>query len=589
MSFSQKISGRERATNKWWSSAATMLAATLVLSVPAAAQSPEVESEYEGQASSDRSNSSEATDSVIVKYEKGVDSVEQDAVLREEGVDKEKNLDLINADAVEVADQQVEEAIEILEANPEVEYAEPDRVVRPLVYRDEPRFRELWGLHNTGQKIMNRTGKPNVDINALQASNTTQSRKPVVVAVLDDGVDFAHPDLADRAWNNPDEVPGNGEDDDKNGYVDDTNGWNFHQNNNKVHKHQQDFHGTHVAGTIAASANGRGVVGVAPNVKIMAVKWLGPSGSRISRAIKAIEYAKKEGAKISNNSWGYEGRPSRALEEAIQSSEMLFVAAAGNGGRDRKGDDNDTNPNNTIYPSSYSLPNILSVAAIDNRGELARFSNYGIKSVDLAAPGMNILSTFPENEYGYLSGTSMATPHAVGTAALVASKSPHKLNRPTSLKKAIMKNGRSLASVRGKTVTGDLVDAKAAVKDTTTVQARRCTIKGTKSADILIGTVRQDVICGLEGNDIIRGSGGNDIIYGDTGNDILNGDSGRDRIISGAGKDVVRGGVGKDRLYGGSNRDVLNTREGRGGDLANGGSGRDVCSADPKDKVLRCP
>ena len=217
----------------------------------------------------------------------------------------------------------------------------------------------------------------------------------MVVAVIDDGADLSHPDLQGQGWTNPDEIAGNGVDDDNNGYVDDTNGWDFYNRDNTVHDMLEDAHGTHVAGTIAGSENGEGVVGVAPGVKVMPVKWLGPFGGRLSDAIKAIEYAKKEGARISNNSWGYEGKPSRALEETIRRSGMLFVAAAGNGGRDGRGDDNDADPNRSAYPASYDLPNVLSVAAANNQGRLAGFSNYGKRSVDIAAPGVDILSSVP--------------------------------------------------------------------------------------------------------------------------------------------------------------------------------------------------
>src|SRR5215216_546353 len=186
---------------------------------------------------------------------------------------------------------------------------QPNFTYYPAGYGDEPRFGELWGLNNTGQN----GGTPNVDINGLEASAITIGDPNLVVAVIDDGVDFSHPDLAERAWTNPGEVPNNGDDDDNNGYVDDVNGWDFHHNDATVHD-VHDNHGTHVAGTIAASVNGEGVVGVAPNVEIMALKFLGPRGGAVSNAIKAIEYAKSKGAKISNNSWSGGGY-SQALKE----------------------------------------------------------------------------------------------------------------------------------------------------------------------------------------------------------------------------------------------------------------------------------
>jgi subtilisin family serine protease len=208
-----------------------------------------------------------------------------------------------------------------------------------------------------------------------------------VVAVIDDGVNFSHPELAGRAWTNPGEVPNNNLDD-ANGYVDDVNGWDFYNRDKTVHDSGVDAHGTHVSGTIAASVDGQGVVEVAPNVKIMALKFLGPEGGYTSDAILAIQYAKAEGAKISNNSWGG-GSYDQALYDAINNSGSLFVAAAGNNGSN--------NDDYRFYPASYDLPNILSVAAVNNQGKLASFSNYGATSVDIAAPGVGILSAVPGN------------------------------------------------------------------------------------------------------------------------------------------------------------------------------------------------
>jgi subtilisin family serine protease len=172
-----------------------------------------------------------------------------------------------------------------------------------------------------------------VDINGKETSTLSRGDPNLVVAVIDDGVDFTHPDLAARAWTNPGEVPNNDLDDDANGYIDDVNGWDFRHDDNTLHDSGGDFHGTHVAGTIAASVNGQGIVGVAPNIKIMALKFIGPEGGATSDAIRAIGYAKSKGVKISNNSWG--GSPySQALKDVIGASGSLFVASAGNGGSD---------------------------------------------------------------------------------------------------------------------------------------------------------------------------------------------------------------------------------------------------------------
>lgn len=202
-------------------------------------------------------------------------------------------------------------------------------------------------------------------MDAKEASAVTQGDSNLVVAVIDDGVDFLHPDLENRAWTNPGETPNNNTDDDGNGKIDDVNGWDFFHEDNTVYD--------------------EGIVGVAPNVKIMALKFLGPNGGSTSDAILAIQYAKSKGAKLSNNSWGGGGY-SQALKNAIDASGSLF-AAAGNSGTN-----NDTTP---MYPASYTGANILSVAAINNQGNLAGFSNYGAKSVDVSAPGVDVLSSIP--------------------------------------------------------------------------------------------------------------------------------------------------------------------------------------------------
>jgi subtilisin family serine protease len=389
---------------------------------------------------------------VIVKYREGVGSTARSNVLRKEGLEKKKDLDLIGAEVGKVKGQSVEQAIRDLESRPDVEYAEPDYIVQSTGYADEPRFGELWGLHNTGQAVGSApAGTEDVDVNALEASAMTQGDPNLAVAVIDDGVDFSHPDLADRAWINPGEIPGNGLDDDGNGYVDDVTGWDFHNNDDTVHD-AEDSHGTHVSGIIAASANGEGVVGVAPNVKIMALKFLGPNGGSTSDAILAIQYAKSEGAKISNNSWGGAGF-SQGLQDAIEASGMLFVASAGN-----RGLDTDELPH---YPSSYTNSSILSVAAINNQGKLAAFSNYGANSVDFSAPGVNVLSCVPGATWEFFSGTSIATPYATGVAALAASDSPELLSNPTALKQVLMDTGKPVPATAGKTGTGTMVDAKA--------------------------------------------------------------------------------------------------------------------------------
>ena len=310
-------------------------------------------------------------------------------------------------------------------------------------------------------------GAVDVDIDARQALGITTGDPATVVAVIDDGVDFSHPDLAARAWTNPGESGAgretNGIDDDANGYIDDIHGWDFCHDDNTVHDFDDDGHGTHVAGTLAASLNGVGVVGVAPSISIMALKFIGndPDCGLDSAAIAAIDYAKSFGVTIVNASWGGRGRPQDALElyDAIADSGMLFVAAAGN-----DGDDSDTDPLPSL-PAAFDLPNIVSVAAIDNSGGLAWFSNYGATTVDIAAPGEGILSALPADSelpapgWGWLDGTSMAAPHVSGTAALVASVFPSLAADPAALKARLLSTGKPDAATTGQTLTGRLVDA----------------------------------------------------------------------------------------------------------------------------------
>ena len=289
----------------------------------------------------------------------------------------------------------VETALTNLKQNPNLEYAEPNYIMRVLATPDDPQFAELWGLHNTGQT----GGTSDADIDAPEAWDIHKGSHNVIIAVIDSGVAWAHPDLDDGStsniWTNTAELNGNpNEDDDGNLYVDDVHGWDFvGEDNDPTDYHT---HGTHVAGTIAAIGNNtRGITGVNWYASIMPLRISGPVGlTDTARAVEAIVYAADNGAKVINASWGGGGF-SQALYDAISHANdqgVLFVAAAGNGGDDVSGDDNDATP---FYPASYDLPNIISVAATDHNDNLAAFSNYGATSVDVAAPGVSILSSVP--------------------------------------------------------------------------------------------------------------------------------------------------------------------------------------------------
>lgn len=353
----------------------------------------------------------------------------------------------------------MEDVLKTLYSLPQVEYAEPNYLLQAAgtaisTAVSDPSFGQLWGMKNTGQTIGGVSGKSGIDIKAETAWSMTKGSSNVVVAVIDTGTDINHPDLKDRIWKNPGEIAGDKIDNDKNGYVDDVNGWDFYNIDNTVYDaYDGDEHGTHVSGTIAGTANTTGIIGIAPNIKVMPLKFIGPNGGYISDAVLAVNYAKAKGVKISNNSWGG-GDFSQTLYDAIRNSNSLFVAAAGN-----DGDNADTTP---MYPAAYDLANILSVAAINNQGNLASFSNYGVKSVDVAAPGVAVLSSVPGGAYDYYNGTSMATPHVSGTAALVLSR--YSSYTPAILRDAIVQTVTPLSSLKGLIGKEGLINSGGAVK-----------------------------------------------------------------------------------------------------------------------------
>ena len=310
--------------------------------------------------------------------------------------------------------QALKKLIEDLEGSGLFEYVEPDYIWQASREPEDEDFHNgrLWGLNNLGSF--------EVDIDPEKAWDITTGSRDVIVGVLDTGVLYSHNELEDQMWENPGEVPGDGIDNDENGYVDDVFGMNaLSDGGNPL---DDDGHGTHVAGTIAAAANGGGpVVGVAWDVRIMGLKVLGPLGGTSSDVMQGFEYGVEHGCKVINASLGG-GARSQSMFEAIARAQrrgVLLVAAAGNSGVDT-----DIFPN---YPSNYDLDNVISVAAIDRYGELAEFSNYGGQTVDIAAPGVDILSLGIDDDGAYRenSGTSMASPHVAGVAALLYSAFPN--------------------------------------------------------------------------------------------------------------------------------------------------------------------
>jgi len=384
----------------------------------------------------------------------------------------------------------VEAAVHILSLNPNVEYAEPNFLWSADDVPNDARRSDLWGMHNLGQT----GGTLDADIDALEAWAVRTDASAVVVGVIDTGVDYTHEDLVGNIWTNPNEIAGNGIDDDGNGYVDDVRGWDCVNDDNDPM--DDNNHGTHVSGTIGARGNnGVGVAGVSWSVQIMPLKFLGASGSGstsdaiecinyaasfvdgsgnkvvritsnswgggrrsmpLQNAIECINYAASfvDGSgnkvvRITSNSWGG-GRRSMPLQNAIEASGALFVAAAGNSGSSGK-----------MYPAAYPLANIISVAATDANDALASFSNYGTDWVDLGAPGVGIISPIRNNMYGSNSGTSMATPHVSGAAALVLAANPAWTN--DQVKTHVLGTVDVLSSLSGKVLTGGRLNVRSAL------------------------------------------------------------------------------------------------------------------------------
>jgi serine protease len=351
------------------------------------------------------------------------------------------------------------DAMARLAKHPAIEFVEPNYILTINATPNDPQFGSLYGLHNTGQS----GGTAGAHISAVEAWDTTVGSSDVIVGVIDTGIDYTHPDLVANVFVNPGEIAGNGVDDDANGFVDDVHGMNAITGSGDPM--DDNDHGTHVSGTIGATGNNaEGVVGVNWNVTIMGLKFLSGSGSgSLADAIECIDYAVdmklNHGVNIRalNNSWGGGGF-SQALEDAIRAAsdaEIMFVAAAGNSSAN-----NDTTP---AFPSNYDVPNVVAVASTTRTDGLSSFSSFGLTTVDLGAPGSDIVSTIPGNAYASFSGTSMATPHVTGAAALVLS-----LNDTLTvaeLKAILMDTGDPIASLAGRTVSGKRLNVAAALAE----------------------------------------------------------------------------------------------------------------------------
>ena len=315
----------------------------------------------------------------------------------------------------------VDAAVEKLMESPHVAYAEPDYYYGGYMIPNDRYFDNLWGTKK---------------VNSHLAWDYSTGSNNIVVGVTDSGIDYNHPDIQANMWISPDKKHINGRN-----FADDYNNWDSMDTSG---------HGTHVAGTIGAVGNNFvGIPGICWNIKLAALK-IGSGVFSLGAAIQSIDFANKYRIPVLNNSWG--GRTySPSLKYAISDYDGLFVTAAGN-----YGTNNDYIPD---YPSSYDCDNIISVAASDPRDQLASFSNYGAKSVDIAAPGTDILSLESQGDYTYKNGTSMAAPHVAGAAALLKAYMPH-LNTP-QIKNIILASARKHANLEGKILTGGVLDINA--------------------------------------------------------------------------------------------------------------------------------
>lgn len=356
----------------------------------------------------------------------------------------------------------VKQMMHAMTMNSEIEYVELNQVYHLNAMPNDPEFDKLYGLHNEGKT----GGALDADIDGPEAWEVTRGSRDILVGVIDTGVDYTHPDLVDNIWSNPGETgvdaegndkATNGIDDDGNGYIDDHRGWDFfNDDNDPMDGHS---HGTHVSGTIGAVGNnGIGVAGVNWEVSIVGLKIFSDAGRTTADAIvRAIEYGTTLGIDMSNNSWGGGGY-SQAIKDAIAEANdagIFFIAAAGN-----SRNDNDTR---AYYPANYELDNIITVAATDHNDRLASFSSYGAKTVEIAAPGVNVYSTTPNGRYGNMSGTSMATPHVTGLMALVKSQYPDA--DMMALRDRVVNTGDRIDALSNRVMSGARINALNSLED----------------------------------------------------------------------------------------------------------------------------
>jgi subtilisin family serine protease len=443
------------------------LAASLILAI-AACQQPDL---IQSDSNQNQSNSSARVSAkenyveneILVTFKKGAEEAEIEGIITKFGGKlKEKVVTSMmeragdkNGISVISIKSTVAETLAKVKGMAGVEFAEPNFIYTHDAVSNDPSYSSLWGMQSPTSTPANVYGSQAAD--AWNAGHTGSST--VYVGIIDEGYMYTHVDLAANAGKNPGEIAGNRRDDDGNGLKDDVYGWDFAGNNSSVFDGVGDDHGTHVAGTIGAvGGNGIGVAGVNWNVKLLSAKFLGSSGGTTANAIKAVDYftnLKIKGLNIvaTNNSWGGGGF-SQLLQNAIERANaagVLFICAAGNSASN--------NDATNSYPSNYSNANIIAVASITSTGALSSFSNYGATKVDIGAPGSAILSTVPVasgnsvvSGYASYNGTSMATPHVAGAAALYKASNPGA--SAATIKAAILNSAVPIPSLAGKCVTG---------------------------------------------------------------------------------------------------------------------------------------
>ncbi|MEI6805415.1 MAG: S8 family peptidase [Myxococcaceae bacterium] len=408
---------------------------------------------------------------LIVRFKEGISSFAASTIHKSLGLRSQKRLQHLGA--VEIVElpknMSLSAAQKLYVKNPQVLYAEPDFTIRvnpirsTLLHKKDEQYSQQWALNNIGQKVGKIDGKVDADINAPEAWNVTKGDRDVVLGIIDTGILYTHPDLVDNVWTNAGEIPGNNKDDDGDGYIDDVHGINAMDKTGDPL--DDNGHGTHCSGIMGGTnTKGQGIFGVNQKVSIVGCKFLDSDGSgNMSDALVCMDYFTKLKTRTDNPvnlvainaSWG--GRSSsKAMQDAIKvlgDNGILFVAAAGN--------DTEDNDKKASFPANFKLANIISVAATNNRDELSSFSNFGNKSVHVAAPGEDILSTYLDNGYETLSGTSMATPHATGLIGLLKAKDPSLT--PIQLKNLVMAGGTSLNILSGKVISSRRI--RAADKD----------------------------------------------------------------------------------------------------------------------------